>query len=81
MGSRDSGESPIVDINSRDSCASRDSFASISSEQNRSNHSSNCDTPGGSPSPLPNSKNNSSTTATPTSLTIGGQHSAFKKIK
>jgi len=80
MGSRDSGDSPTADMNSRDSCASRDSFETISSEQHRSNHSSNSNTPRGSPSPQPNSTKNSSA-ATPTSLNIGGQNSAFKKIK
>lgn len=82
MGSRDSGDSPTGDMNSRDSCASRDSFETISSEQHRSNHSSNSNTntPRGSPSPQPNSTNISSA-ATPTSLNIGGQNSAFKKIK
>jgi hypothetical protein len=76
MGSRDSGDSPM---NSRDD-SSRDSFETISSEQHRSHHSSNSNTPRGSPSPQPNSTNNSSK-ATPTSLNIGGQNSAFKKIK
>lgn len=79
MGSRDSADSPSGDINSRDdSCASRDSFESISSEQH---HRSDCNTPRDeTPSPQPNSTN--ATTPTPNaSLTIGGQNSAFKKIK
>lgn len=77
MGSRDSADSPSGDMHSReDSCASRDSFETISSEQH---HSSNNNTPRGSPSPQPNSTNNSSTIHS--SLNIGSENSAFKKIK
>ncbi|XP_054167123.1 paired box protein Pax-6-like [Oppia nitens] len=86
IGSRDSADSPTIDMDSRDSCASRDSFDTISSDKHHtltSNHSSRSGTPHGSPSPTRRHVDNLTSVATSggASLTIGGHNSAFKKIK